>query len=286
MPIRRIFAIIWSVGAFLVMLWCWATYSGPFRWAAEWQLEHFGSYEVKLTLFAPLLVLLIPAGFLGGWGPLLPRRPVTRAEQTTNAIRNARIIAALGGVALLIGAAGGALGYYKRQTPPTRANLMLASGTEPAPAADLVTITAIARPDLMTGYQETAGGVTNHWSFVPLVGTAWHPGEPIRFILKTNQTAWMAPGGGMPRMLQPGNPPFRMVTEPSVLKHHELPGLIRAEYEKAHIPLDPSLAVVEQSAGEIYTPYWVTAALGGLMGLSLLLGGLIGAINARKAAHA
>jgi hypothetical protein len=148
-----------------------------------------------------------------------------------------------------------------------------------------VKITAIARTDLITGYQETAGGVTHGWSFVPLVAPSWRAGEPIRFVLRTSQTAWLPPGG-YPQMLRRGTPPFRLTTEPSVLKHHDLPGLIRTEYEKARIPLDPALAVIEQSPGEVYAPYWMTAAGGGLVGVCLLLAGLIGTLNARRSAPA
>ena len=75
-------------------------------------------------------------------------------------------------------------------------------------------------------------------------------------------------------------------TEPSVLAQHELPGAVRAEYEKAHILLDPTVAVVEQSEGEMITPYWITAGLRGLIGVCLLFGGLIGVVNAGKAARA
>ena len=289
MSARRILAVLWTIGAFLLMFWYWATYAGPYRWAAEWQLERFGSYSEKITLFGPLIVLLIPAGFLGGWGPLLPRAPVSPAVRVANALRNARIIAVVGGLALLVGAAAGALGYRKMQTPLGHSDLVLATGAEPVPDADLVTITGIARTDLIVGYEETIAGSTSRWSFVPLVAPVWRSGEPIRFLLKTNQTAWMPPAGAdasrMPRVLQHGNPPFRMITEPSVLERHDLPGVVRAEYKKARVLLDPSIAVVEQSAGEVYAPYWMTAAGGGLVGICLLLGGLIGAINVRKAAR-
>jgi hypothetical protein len=266
------------------------TYSGPYRWFAEWQMAHFGSYELKLTLFAPLIIMMIPVGFLAGWGPLVPPRATTPTERVANARRNARIIALLGLVSLAIGAAGGGLGYLKLQTPLRHADLVLNAGTEAAPTADLVAITAVARPDLIVGYQETAGGVTNHWSFVPLVAPAWRAGDPIRFLLKTNQTAWLPPTGGggpsMPHMLLSGNPPFRMITEPSVLERNDLPGAVRAQYEKAHIALDPGVVVVEQSEGEVFAPYWITAALGGLIGVCLLFAGLIGAVNAGKAARA
>jgi hypothetical protein len=290
MQTRRILAIFWTVGAFLLMLWCWTTYSGPYLWAAEWQMAHFGSYQVKLTLFGPLIVLLLPAGFLAGWGPLLPAVAMSPAAKRANARRNARVIALLGVAALAIGLAGGLLGYQRMRKPPTSAELRLTTGAEVTPHADLVTITAIARPDLSVGYEETVAGTASRWSFVPLVAPDWKPGQPVRFILRTNQTAWMPPAGAdgprMPRMLSRGNPPFQMTTAPSVLSRFTLPGVVKAEYEKARIPLDPSVAVVEQSAGEMYAPYWMTAAGGALVGLCLLLGGLIGLVNAGKVARA
>jgi len=288
--VRRSLAVIWIIGAFLVMLWCWMTYSGPYRWFAEWQMEHFGSYELKVTLFAPLIILLTPVGFLAGWGPLAAPPVSRRVNRVANARRNARAIALFGLLSLAIGVVGGALGYLKMQTKLPHANLVLNAGTEMAPAADLVAVTAIARPDLIVGYEETAGGVTNHWSFVPLVAPTWRPADPIRFLLRTNQTAWIPPPGSggspMPRMLLGGNPPFRMITEPSVLARDDLPGAVRAQYEKAHIPLDPTVMVVNQSEGEVFTPYWITAGLGGLIGACLLFAGLIGAVNAGKAAPA
>ncbi len=61
------------------MLWCWMTYSGPYRWFAEWQMQNFGSYELKITLFGPLIILLIPVGFLAGWGPLAAPRSTAPA---------------------------------------------------------------------------------------------------------------------------------------------------------------------------------------------------------------
>jgi hypothetical protein len=42
----------------------WYAYAGLYRLAAEWQLEQFGSYGLKLTLLFPLMVLLMPAAAL------------------------------------------------------------------------------------------------------------------------------------------------------------------------------------------------------------------------------
>ena len=287
MPVRRILALVWSIGAFLLMLWSWAFYTGPYLWAAEWQLEHFGAYRERLTFFVPLLVLLIPVGFIGGWGPLLPPSPAPAHALRDNARRNARIIALLGIVSLAVGAVAGGLGYQRLRTPPTHADLVLATGAEPVPDTDLARISGIARTDLIAGYQETTAGSVRSWIFVPLVAPGWRPGEPIRFLLKTNQTAWMPPPGspdrGQVRMLQRDTPPFRMVTEPSVLKRYALPGIIQAQYDKARVPLDPAVRVAEQSVREVYAPYWIVATLGGLVGFCLLLASLLGWINAARA---
>ena len=88
---------------------CWITFSGPYRWFAEWQMQNFGSYELKITLFGPLIILMIPVGLLAGWGPLVAPRIPPPAVRAANARRNARTIALLG-----LGLA--ALGAIRRRT--------------------------------------------------------------------------------------------------------------------------------------------------------------------------
>lgn len=51
------------------------TYSGPYRWVAEWQLEHFDSYEVLLSGLCPAMVLMVGAGLvLHALAGLFPKR--------------------------------------------------------------------------------------------------------------------------------------------------------------------------------------------------------------------
>ena len=144
--VRRSLAIIWIITAFLVMLWCWMSFSGPYRWFAEWQMQHFGSYELELTLFGPRNRPADPgrvSGRLGAAGGIAghhSRRFGWRMPGATHTI------ALLGLAALAVGAAGGGLGYLKLQTPLTHADLVLNAGTEVLPAADTVAVTAIALP--------------------------------------------------------------------------------------------------------------------------------------------
>jgi len=55
--------VIWlymaAVGAYVV--YGWYSYTGLYRLAAEWQLEHYGVYSVKLTLMVPLSPCLFRA---------------------------------------------------------------------------------------------------------------------------------------------------------------------------------------------------------------------------------
>src|SRR4051812_41453320 len=58
--------VIWPYAAVACAYICyeWYAYAGLYRLAAEWQLEQFGSYGLKLTLLFPLMVLLMPAAVL------------------------------------------------------------------------------------------------------------------------------------------------------------------------------------------------------------------------------
>jgi hypothetical protein len=57
MPIR----VALMAGVVALTAYWWASYSGLYRWLAEWQLARSGSYEVQLTGVVTLLALLVPA---------------------------------------------------------------------------------------------------------------------------------------------------------------------------------------------------------------------------------
>ena len=56
---------LYIVLAIAWMVWGWFAYAGPFRWAAEWQVRQFGSYDEKWTVLLPLLILVLPAIAIG-----------------------------------------------------------------------------------------------------------------------------------------------------------------------------------------------------------------------------
>jgi hypothetical protein len=283
MPTRRTLSMIWMVGSFAAAAWFWLSYSGPFRWAAEWQMDHLGQYEVKPTLVLILIVLLLPCGFLGRRSRPAGTAPVTPATDAASSARNARILVAIGAVACAICIVALALGFRRMETPLTRADLVLNTGEEAVPPVDLVSVTGIARTDMIVTFRESMGRTSpsREWKFVPLVPAGWQRNQPIRFILKTNQTAWFAPRGGI-HALERNAPVFRITTEPAVLSAYELPGAVRARYERSNIPLASTVEVIEQSPEKIEEPYWITAAVSGVVYLALLPGGLIAWIRSKR----
>src|SRR5262245_59298086 len=58
--------VVWLyiIAAGAYALYGWYSYTGLYRLAAEWQLEHYGSYSVKLSLIVPLIVLMLPGAVL------------------------------------------------------------------------------------------------------------------------------------------------------------------------------------------------------------------------------
>ena len=58
----NLLGVLWAVAAGGYLVYAWISFTGLFRWAAEWQVAQFGSYEVKLTLLGLFILLMLPAG--------------------------------------------------------------------------------------------------------------------------------------------------------------------------------------------------------------------------------
>ena len=96
--------------------------------------------------------------------------------------------------------------------------------------------------------------------------------------LAHGQKQWLEIG-----MLLAQDPKVLLVDEP-------IAGMTHQESERTAELLNSlagerTVVVVEQSEGEVFTPFWITAGIGGLIGICLLFVGLIGAVNAGKAAR-
>jgi hypothetical protein len=252
----------------------WYTYTGLYRLAAEWQLEQFGSYRVKLTLIVPLLVLLMP-------GAVLAKRFGVQ-DQMRSASAGAGspgTFALLGVVALAVAAGAGWYGYWKSTEKMEIESVDLSKSD--TPRSTHVAITGIARTEYIVEFETKTGGTTTLDRYVPLTAETWRQGQPLVYFMKTNTTAYMPPGGGKVFMLSQRTPPFQMTTQPGVLVPNGLPGPVGEHYRKNNVLAAPPI-VLNLSAGADVQPFFVTAAVGAILGFVMLVAAGAMALRQRR----
>jgi hypothetical protein len=253
----------------------WYAYAGLYRLAAEWQLEQFGSYRVKLTLLFPLMVLLIPAAVL-----------VTLTgmqDQMRNAGSGAgspAIFVLLGVVALAVAAGAGWYGYVRSMETVNVESLDLSKGD--TPRSTHVTITGIARTEYIIEFGTKTSSTTILDRYIPLTPASWRPGQPLVYFMKTNITAYMPPGGGGILMLSPRTPAFQMTTQPGVLVRDGLPGPVAEGYRKNNLAVASPPIVLDLSPGADLQPFFVSAGVSGILGFVMLVSAGAAALRQRR----
>jgi hypothetical protein len=276
MSIRRVIGGALGLGWTGYVAYGWYSFTGAYAWFAEWQMTHFGSYNSRLTAAVPLFAGLIPAAFIyGKRGPAI--RVAADPERETASRKRAAWIALVIGAALIAAGVGaGFIGYQMAQMP--RAQGAFEIGRSVAlPTAEVLKVTGVARTDLMLVLERRSAGTVARDRYIPLVASNWH-GEPIAFILKTNQDAYVRPTATGPDerflRLDSSTRPFMMTTEPSVLNRNALPGPVRAAYEKANVPLADVNYVIDQNLQSNLTIYWIVAASSIVAGFLTLVAAL------------
>src|SRR6266850_4821828 len=152
----------------------WYAYSGLFRLAAEWQLEQYGSYGLKLTLLFPLLVLGSPAAVLV---TLTGMQDQMRMDDAGT--RSPAIFVLLGVVALAVSAGAGWYGYVRSMETFNVESVDLSKGD--TPRSTHVTITGIARTEYIIEFGKKTSGTLDR--YIRLTPASWRPGQPLVYFM-------------------------------------------------------------------------------------------------------
>jgi hypothetical protein len=257
----------------------WYTYSGLYRLIAEWQLDTFGSFSVKLTLLGMILALIVPVAIVGRLlgGPNLMNKPdgLARAQNSPG------LIALLGLLLLAAGAAAGWLGYQKSQETIAYESIDLAAGQ--LPSTQHVVLTGIARTEYLMQYETKSSGSPTIHTYFPLTSSSWRRGEPLVYFLKTNATAYMPEGGGRMFAFSRTTPPFKMNTQKALLVRNGLPGPVGEAYRKNNIAIADAPNVLDVSPGADYETYMIAAIACALGGFFTLFASAMMAVRRRRA---
>jgi hypothetical protein len=157
----------------------WYAYAGLYRLAAEWQLEQFGSYRMKLTLLFPLLVLLTPVALLVTLSGMQDQMRSAGAGAGSPAT-----FVLLAVVALAVAAGAGWYGYARSMETVNVESVDLSKGD--TPRSTHVTMTGIARTEYIIEFGTKRDSTTILDRYIPLTPASWRPGQPLVYFMKTN----------------------------------------------------------------------------------------------------
>jgi hypothetical protein len=248
--------------------WFWAaiTFSGPYRWLAEWQIAQFGGYYERATAILPAVLIAAPA-----LAYLRRRSEIAQAEaeaQLGPAVAEGRQIrravwgtGGFGLVALLIG--GGA--FLLSQGVPDGSGPALpfdaATLGSVALPQDRVTIRGEVDPEASVAVVETRG-VTSRNS----VYAGFRPeGEsakdaPVRLFIERST------GSSAPTISQGFLP-----DQTGFLVENGLPDPVLREFAARGIPLASPHYVLRTSPSARRDTYYIVAAVAGFLGFVCLL---------------
>jgi hypothetical protein len=270
-------SVIWFyiAAACAYIVYEWYAYAGLYRMAAEWQLEQYGSYRVKLTLLFPLLVLGSPAAVLVSLTGMRDQMRMADAGA-----RSPALFVLLGVVALAVAAGAGWYGYARSMETVDVESVDLSKGD--TPRSTHVTMTGIARTEYIIEFGTKRDSTTILDRYIPLTPASWRPGQPLVYFIKTKITGYMPPGGGGMLMLSPRTPAFPMTTQPGVLVPDGLPGPVAEAYRKNNVAVASPPIMLDLSPGADLQPFFVTAGVSGLLGFVMLASAGAAALRQRR----
>jgi hypothetical protein len=286
--VHQALIIVYFVLVFGYPMYGWMTYSGLYRWLAEFELAHFGSYYAGYTFMAAFFMLLFGGMLvvaaadralrLARGEPAriaVPRAPAPQVAKPQIGTRGLVIVALVG---IVVGTVAGLLGYRKSQETYAFEPLNLADGNQPR--SSHVELTATAAPSMQIQYIEKTTGETRTTVFIPLLPPQWHQGVPIVYFLRPHSAYYVGPNGTFP--LSEESRAFH-IQQQGVLMRNDIPGVVTTAYEKRGIKLGTPPIVLDTDTRADLDVYWIIAIMAGLMGLILLLSVSTLRIRARRA---
>lgn len=261
------------------MIWGVAYDAGLYRWLADLQVARTGGYYPKWTAILPALLLASPALWY-----LRRQADIARASQpagpAAEAARMGRTARNLGIAGVLAGLIGFGAFVYSQGVPdgsePAVPFDVAALGTGAPVPAHKIRISGEIDPQATTGVTETGGSAdssTLYAGFRPRGGGA--KDAPFSLFIERRM------GGAAEAATLQGFMP----DQDGYLVENGLPALALRDLEARGIRVASPHYVLRPGDDTRREPYYVAAAVGGLLGVVCLLVALIGVFQARRRAR-
>lgn len=191
------FHVVINMSALGLAGFWWATYSGPYRWFAERQLDWSGSYEVKFTGIMVVFACVLSAAVVTQIAAsLVPDRsdPRTadlhaRMDAFGNWLTRNTYLLAMTGVVVALAAVGGFMVIQARMGGGfvTVAAETLERGG--APGGTFVRVEGRGLWDQTVSYEQTGGDSPGVKTIVPVVSPGWQPGQSVALFARIDDAA-------------------------------------------------------------------------------------------------
>jgi len=262
------------------MIWGVVYDAGLYRWLADLQIARTGGYYPRWTAILPALLLCAPAlWYLRRQADAAQAsQPAGPAAHAARIGRTARNMASAGVIAGLIGLAA----YVYAQTVPDGSedavpfNVSVLGTGAPVPA-HRIRVTGAVEPDATTGVTESGGGTdegTLYAGFRP-DGATGAKDAPLSLFVERRV------GGAADAATLQGFLP----DQDGYLVENGLPALALRDLEARGIQVARPHYVLRTAAAAPRDPYYIAAALGGLLCVVCLIVAGIGAVQARSRAQ-
>jgi hypothetical protein len=258
------------------MIWCVVNHAGLYRWLADLEVAQFGGYYPKWTAILPALLLCSPALWY-----LRHQAEIAQASQPTGPAaegarlgRSARNLGMIGVLAGVIGVGA----YVYAQTLPDGSeeaipfNVSVLGTGAPVPTHK-VRITGEVDPDATTGVTESDGAVDNATLYAGFRadGAGGAKDAPLTLFVERRM------GGSADAATLQGFLP----DQEGYLVENGLPTLALRDLETRNVRINTPHYVLRVGDRSGRDPYYVGAALGGLICAICLILALISGIKAR-----
>jgi hypothetical protein len=240
----------------------WYSYTGIYRWAAEWQMSTFGSYSPKLAFVASLLVLILPVGVpakLLGWDMKTRGAPFSLRDLL--AALSPRVLLAAG-LMLLAVAAGAGWWWDEVNANVTFEVFDLSNG--PMPRSTHVTMTGVAHPEYLVEFGDKSDNSARRDHYIPVTAESWRRSDPLVYFMKAEGWRWESEFSRQTL-------PFTITAQRGVLIKNDLPGPVAEIYRKRNLALAPLPVVLNLRPDADADPYFIAAFTTGVVGFGCLL---------------
>lgn len=295
------FAMLYIFGGAAGLAYGYATDTGLSGWLMNWQMQHLGEADNRLTLagnvavwflgLVPLFYALVRLNRAEGFTPTFPGQqppaaaaapsmatpgaPAAPARNTYQEQQNAlysqrgRAIAA----AVCAAVTGLVFTYFTladahlAAQPVHRLDLNAATVKLPA-GAELAAVHGVLAANYGFVLEETKyGRPAGRTTYAPLVPATWEPGQPVRFVVKTKIPVYQDAGTGRVFLLDSAQ--AFPATYDGRLSTNELPTYVSQHYASQHLALAAPYYVLdddEVAAGHPTLPNssrrWTVLAMG------------------------